>query len=150
MRSATQLPVRPPVLSTPAGAGLAHGRRLVRGQIVHDDDVARREGRHQHPLDIGQEGGAVHGAVEQHGRGHALEPERADEGGRLPVAVRHRRPAALAARRAAITAGHLGRGAGLVDEDQPLRLQIGLGLEPAQTPAQNVSPLLFAGVRGFF
>ena len=64
--------------------------------------------------------------------------------------VRDRRPTALAARRPAVTPGHLGRGSGLVDEHQPLRLQIGLGLEPGPPTTQNVSPLLFAGVRGFF
>jgi hypothetical protein len=48
------------------------------------------------------------------------------------------------------SAGHLGRGAGLVDEDQTLRFQIRLRLEPGPAPAQDVSALLFAGVRGFF
>ena len=92
----------------------------------------------------------MHGAVEHHGRGHALEPERADEGGGLPVPMGHRRPATLAPWRPAITPRHLGRGAGLIDEDQPLRLQIGLGLEPGPATPQNVNPMLFAGVRGFF
>ena len=130
--------------------GVAHGEGFVRGQIIHDDDVSGRKRRREDLLHIGQEGGAVHGAVEDHGRGYPLQPECADEGSRLPMPMGYRRPAAFAARRATITPGHLGRGAGLVDEDQSLRFQIGLGLEPDPPPTQNISPLLFAGVRGFF
>ena len=92
----------------------------------------------------------MHGAVEHHGRGHALQPERADEGGRLPVPVGDRCATPFAAQRAAVAPGHLGRGPGLVDKDEPFRLQIGLGFEPRLAPVQDVSPLLFAGVRGFF
>ncbi len=130
--------------------GLAHGKRFVCRQIVHDDDIAGRQCRRQHLLDIGHEGGAVHGAVEHHGCGHALQPERADEGGGLPVPVRDRGAASGAAWRAAIGPGHLGRGTGLIDEDQPLRIEIGLVLEPGLPPTRNVRPLLLAGVRGFF
>ncbi len=92
----------------------------------------------------------MHGAVEHHGRGHALETERADEGCRLPVPVGHRRPAALAAPCPAMAPRHLGRGPGLVDEHQPLGLQIRLDLEPILPTMQNVRALLLAGVRGFF
>lgn len=66
------------------------------------------------------------------------------------MSVGYRRPATIAAQCPAITPGHLGRGPRLVDEDQPLRLQIGLRLEPGAAPTQDVSALLFAGVRGFF
>jgi hypothetical protein len=56
----------------------------------------------------------------------------------------------LPARGSAIAPRHLGRGAGLVDEDQPFRLQIQLGLEPGVPSAQNVRTLLLARMRGFF
>ncbi len=46
--------------------------------------------------------------------------------------------------------GHLGRGAGLLDEDKPRRLQVRLGVEPGLPAAQDVSSLLLASVRGFF
>ncbi len=92
----------------------------------------------------------MHGPVKDHGRGHAPQSQRADEGGRLPMAMGHGCPAAFAAWRAAIAPRHLGRGTGLIDEYQPLRLQLGLGLEPRPPAAQNISPLLFAGERGFF
>ena len=129
---------------------MTHGGGFVGGQVVHDDDVAWGQRRRQHLFDIGQEGGAVHGSVEHHGGGHALEPERADEGGGLPMSMGYRSPATLAPWRPAITPRHLGRGTRLVDEYQPLRLQIRLSLEPGPAATQDVSPLLLAGVRGFF
>ena len=93
----------------------------------------------------------MHGTVEHHGRGHAFKAERANEGRRLPVSMRHRCLATLAPWRPAVTPGHLGRSAGLyVNEHQPLGLQIGLGVEPGLPAAQDVSSLLLAGVRGFF
>ena len=92
----------------------------------------------------------MHGAVEHHGRGHALQPKRADEGGGLPVTMGHRGTAPLAAPCPAIAPRHLGRGAGLVDEDQPLRDQVRLGVEPGVAPAHNVRALLLAGVCVFF
>jgi hypothetical protein len=129
---------------------LAHRDGLAGGQVVEDDDVAGAERRCQDLFDIGQKGGPVHGAVEHHGRGHAIQAQRTHEGRGLPVAVGHRCPASLAAPRATVAPRPLGRGAGLVDEDQALGVQIGLRLEPGPAPAQNVRALLLAGVRGFF
>ena len=82
-----------------AGAldGMTHCEGLVGGQVVHDDDVTGGQCWHQHLLHIGQEGRAVHGAVEHSGRGHAVQPKRTDEGGGLPMTMRHRGTAPLAA-----------------------------------------------------
>jgi hypothetical protein len=45
---------------------------------------------------------------------------------------------------------HFRRCAGLIDEHQPFRVEIRLGLEPCASPRENVGPLLLAGVRCFF
>lgn len=45
---------------------------------------------------------------------------------------------------------HLRRGGGLVDEDQLLRLKIGLGVEPGLAAAQDIGALLLGGVRRLF
>ena len=42
---------------------------------------------HQHLVDVGQEGGPMHGTIEHHGSGHSVQPQGADEGGGLPVPV---------------------------------------------------------------
>ncbi|MEA2852980.1 MAG: hypothetical protein QOE02_2999 [Rhodospirillaceae bacterium] len=62
----------------------------------------------------------------------------------------HRGPAALAAWRPPASTSHLGRCSRLIDEDQALRGQLRLGIEPGPATSQDVSPLLLAGVRGFF
>ena len=92
----------------------------------------------------------MHGAVEHHGRGHSSQPQGADEGGGLPVAMRHRGAAAMCAHSPAALPGHLGGRAGLVDEDQPVGVETGLGFEAGPPAAQHVYALLLAGVRGFF
>ena len=66
------------------------------------------------------------------------------------MAVGNGGPAALAALGSAPQAGHLGRGAGLVDEDEPLGIEIGLGVEPGLAAKGDIRPLLLGGVRGFF
>lgn len=58
------------------------------------------------------------------------------------MAVRHVGTAALTARSPTAQAGHLGRAAGLVDEDKALWIEIGLRLEPVTPPLQDVGALL--------
>ncbi len=65
-------------------------------------------------------------------------------------AVRHGCPAAFAVRGPSIAPGHLGRRPCLIDEHQPLQLEIDLGVEPGLSPAENVGPLLLGGVRSPF
>ncbi|MBX9660801.1 MAG: hypothetical protein K2X00_19775 [Nitrospiraceae bacterium] len=53
------------------------------------------------------------------------------------MAVRHAGPAAFTPDAYAAQAGHLGREAGLVDEDQALRVELGLALEPGFAPLRD-------------
>ena len=91
-------------------------------QVVEDDDVAGPQGGCEALLDVGAEALGIHGAVEDARCGEAVVAQGADEGGRVPVAVRHGAEEALAARAPAVAARHVGRGAGFVDEDQPRRI----------------------------
>ena len=59
-------------------------------------------------------------------------------------------PAALAAPGPAPQVGNLGRGAGLIDEDELLGIEIGLSVEPGLAADGDIRPLLLGGVRGFF
>jgi hypothetical protein len=117
-------------------------------QVVHGDDVAGPERRREQPLGIGGEGVAVHRPVENHGRGEAPEAKARDPRGGLPVAVRDRGAAALAARAAPAQARHLGGGAGLVDEDELRRVELGLEREPGRAARGYIRAGLLAGVRG--
>ncbi len=92
----------------------------------------------------------VHRSVEQHGGAQACQAQAGGEGGGLPMAVGNGGPAACPALGAASQASHLGRGAGLIDEDQLLGVEIGLGVQPGLAAEDDIRPLLLGGVRGFF
>lgn len=79
--------------------GLSDAICLVGRQVVHDDHVAGREGRHENLLDIGLESHSVHRPVKDHRRGHAGEPERPGERRSFPMTMRNARSATLSARR---------------------------------------------------
>ena len=66
------------------------------------------------------------------------------------MAVRHLANEPLASRRPAIAAGHVGRGAGFVGEDKPLRIKGLLVLPQGLTCGGHVRPILFAGLNDFF
>jgi len=122
----------------------------VAGQVVHDDDVAGPQFRDQHLGDIGFESVAVDRPVKNEGRDEAAQRQSADEGRRLPVSMRHAHPKSLAASAAPVAARHVGRGPGLVDEDQPVGIEVELILEPLFASDQDVGAVLFGGVRGLF
>ena len=70
--------------------GLTHTGHLVRGEIVHDDDVAITQCRRQHLLDIGDEQLAVDGAVDDAGRGRPVLARAGNEGLGPPAPKPHR------------------------------------------------------------
>ena len=63
---------------------------------------------------------------------------------------RHAHAQPFTPRGAAMGACHGGGRPGLVDEHQAVRIEIGLRLEPSQTPHQDVRPVLLDGVPGLF
>ena len=66
------------------------------------------------------------------------------------MAVRNASPQSLAPRSPTARARHLGRGARLVDEDEPGRVKVKLAFEPGFAPGEHVLPVLFGGVSRFF
>src|SRR3546814_928184 len=92
----------------------------------------------------------IYRTVERHRGGDAAQAQGADEGGGLPVAVRDRSTAAFASERPTVHPRHLGRGSRLIDEDQPLRVEMGLGLEPSFTFRGYVFAVLLGRVRRLF
>ena len=129
---------------------LAQGGGLVAAEIVHDDDVAGLEGRNELLLDIGAEAFAVDRAVEDARSGEPVAAQGAEEGQRPPVAVRGEGAQALALRPPAAQRGHVGLDPGLVDEDQPPRIEAGLPGSPASPPARDVGAGLLKGEQRFF
>ncbi len=123
---------------------------FVRGQIVEDDDVTPPERGREHVRGPGGEPLAGHRSVEHERRGHARQPERADEGGGVPMAVRHAHAQPLALGCAAMQACHLGARSGLVDEDQPPGIEVGLLGEPGTAALQDIRAILLGRVAGLF
>ena len=66
------------------------------------------------------------------------------------MAVRHACPQAPPPERASVTPGHVGGSPGLVDEDQPLGIEVEPALEPGFARLQDVGAILLLGVGGLF
>ena len=66
------------------------------------------------------------------------------------MAVRHGSPATLSLERTATQPSHFRGEAGLIHEDQLLRVQIRLFLKPAQPFQEYIGAILLAGVRRLF
>jgi hypothetical protein len=128
----------------------AHGLALVAAEIIHDDNIARAQGGDQELLDIGAKAGAVDWPVDDAGRGDAVVAQRRQKGQRAPAALRHLGDQASAATAAAMPAGHVGLGPGLVDEHQALGVKPALMRLPPGPAAGDVGAILLAGVQRFF
>ena len=120
------------------------------GQIVHDDDIARAQGRGEDLFDIGAEDVAVHGAIEDIGGGDAGGAQTGDESGGFPVTVGHRGQQAQASGAPARAPGHVGCCRGLVEEHQALRIESGLAPDEGVAGLGHVRTLLLGGVQTFF
>lgn len=124
---------------------LTDGRRFVAAEIVHDDNVARLEDRHELLLDIGAEALAIDRPVEDAGRGELVATQCAQECQRAPVTMRGKGAQALALRTPAAQRRHVGLDPGLVDEHQPSGIETSLPCLPALTSAGNVGAGLLKG-----
>ena len=70
-------------------------------------------------------------AIQNHGRGDAVVAKPGGEGGCFPMAMGHGGAASLASGRTPVKAGHLGVRGGLVDEDDPGRIEVELSFKPS-------------------
>jgi hypothetical protein len=77
-------------------------------------------------------------------------PQRSDKGSGLPVAEGSLGEEPPAARGAAVEPGHLGAGAGLVDENQLVGIDEGLRCAPDAAPRRDVRTVLLGGTERLF
>ena len=119
-------------------------------QIVHDDNVAGRQRRHQELLDIGSEACPVDRAIEHAGCIDAVMAERSKEGQRLPVAERRAGHQLAATRCPTADRGHVRLGPGLVDEHQAAGIKPALILLPLRPSPRDRRPVLLDGEQRFF
>ena len=130
--------------------GLANAFDFVGRQVVDHDHVPIGQGRRQHLLDIDEEGFAIHRAIENEGRDKAIKAQSGGEGGGLPMAEGCLADQPLSLSASATNADHLGRGPGLVHEDQLLGIKPRLASFEALPGRRDVGPILFGRVQCFF
>jgi len=119
-------------------------------KIVQDDDIAGSELGDEELTDILGEDHPIHRLVDDEGSDDAGGCEPGNKGRRLPMSVRCVTLDPLAARRAPMTAHHIGGCSRLIDEDQPPCTQRDLSFTPVLPRQNDVWPQLLGGVNGFF
>lgn len=122
----------------------------MRAEIVHGDDIARRQGRRENLLDIGEELFAIDGSVEDAGRGDAVTAQAGQERRRFPVTEGRVSDQSLALFTSAIAGRHVGRSPSLVDEDESPGIEGLLHLAPSGARGRDIRPLPLGRVQGFF
>ena len=130
--------------------GGANGAALMAAEVVHDDNVARREDRDENLLDISAEACAIDRSVDDAGRGEPVATQRRQESEGPPFAEGRFGDEAFASGASAMGARHVGFRPGLVDEDKPPRIDRRLTRLPPLTPPGDVRPVLFGGAKAFF
>lgn len=123
-------------------------RALVEGDVVEDDDIARRQFGNELGLDVSLKDGGVHRRIDDPWRDEAMTAQASDEGLCLPAAERRVGLVALALRRPARAFGQLGVGRCLIKEDQArqgLVEETLAPIDPKLTRLTDVGALLFAG-----
>jgi hypothetical protein len=123
---------------------------LVGSHVVHNDDIARAQRRGEHLLDVGAEGGAVHGAIQHVRRGNARGAQARHESGGLPMTMWNRGQQAQTAGTPAKPSGHVGCRRGFINEDKTLRIECRLAADESPTGLGHIRTLLLGGVQAFF
>src|SRR4051794_4108891 len=119
-------------------------------EVVDDDDVVGVQRRQQHLLDIEPEPFAVDRPIDQPWRIDTIDPQRGEEGHRLPAPMWHFGLQPLAARRPAPQRCHVGLGPGLINEDPTRRVDPVAIAQPLCATAWHIRPILFAGDQRLF
>jgi hypothetical protein len=101
-------------------------------------------------LHISTEAFAIDRAVEDAGCRELVMAERAEECEGTPVTVRGEAAQACPFGTPAPQGGHVGFDPGLIDEDQPARIEPGLPGSPTLAPTRDVGASLFEGEQCFF
>jgi hypothetical protein len=137
-----------------AGTGcadhLSDGVGLVRAEIVHNDDIAGLEHRHELLLDISTETRPVDRPVKDARGGQAVASKRTEECQRAPVTMGRKAAQALAFFAPAIEWGHVGLDPGFINEDQSFGIETRLKAVPALPASSDVGTGLFKGEQRFF
>ena len=123
---------------------------FVGAEIVHNNNIAGLQCRHQHLLDIGAEALAIDRPVDDAGRGDAVMPKCRKEGHRAPMAVRDLSPEREPTSPPAVGTGHVGLCPRFINEDETGRIDFKLVPLPPGAAAGDVRAILLGREHGFF
>ena len=130
--------------------GLGDAFDFMGGEVIADDHITWGEFGRKNFAQVSQEGRTVHRAIQEPGSSQPVITQGRDEGGTLPVAMRHGGQTALAAFAAPIETAHLGVEPGLIQKDQSPVIP-GPALFPPVLPGQlKLWPILLGGAQRFF
>ena len=118
-----------------------------------NDNVARLQGGGELGLDVDLKDRAVHGFVDDPGCGQAIAAQAGDESLRAPVAEGRFGFETCADASASAQTGHLRRGPGLIEEDQPLDVLAHArlaGCRPFMPRFLHIGAFGFGGQERFF
>ena len=130
--------------------GGSHGPALVAAEIVHNHDIAGVKRRDEELFDVDQKSLAVDGTIEKPRRLDSIMAQGSKERHRVPMAVRRPGLETLSFGSPAAQGRHVGLGPGLVDEDEPARINARLKACPSGAPSLYVGTFLLAGQQSFF
>jgi hypothetical protein len=119
-------------------------------KVIHDDDIAGRECRHEELDHIGSEALAVNRAIKDARCIDPVMPQRCKEGQRPPFAERSVRNQLAAARRPAPDWRHIRLRPRFVNEDQTPGIKPPLILLPLRAPPGDRRSCLLLGEQAFF
>ena len=130
--------------------GLAPGRTFVTRQVVHDDDVAGPERRHEDLFEVREEARAIDRPIEHCGRGQTRDPERGEERGGVPTAVGGVGDHALAALPTGRAPDKVRPDPTVIEKHQAVGIQRGRGHLPRRPDQRHISPGVLSRVHRFF
>jgi hypothetical protein len=135
----------------PDGFNRRADRRLfVHDEVVEHHDIARSQRRGEDLFDVGEETQIVDGAIEHRGRTQAVEPQRHDDGGGLPMAAGRVIVEPFAPRTAPVATQQIGGHATFIEEQVLAHIPQRQPLTPAVPLGGDIRAALFVGVDRFF
>ena len=129
---------------------LANCLAPVAAEVVQDDDIAGSKDGQQNLLDIGTKAHTIDWPFDEPWRIDPVMAQSRQEGHSLPAAVRNLGVKSVSARRPSPQRRHIGPGPGLVDEDQPGRIDARPELQPLRAPACDIGAGALAGDQRLF
>ena len=130
--------------------GGADALALVAAEVVDNHDIAGLERGNEKRFHVEEEALAIDRPVDEPGSIDAIVAERGKERHRVPMPVRSLRFQSLSSRAPAAQGRHVGLRPGLVDEDEPGRINAALIACPPSAPSSHVGTILLFGQKRFF